>query len=72
MKNCSVCSKEVEMKNKPFSVIGVRIITVIDGSLSKEEVEFLNKQFGVYDINKEYNICYECWLRSLGVKPDSE
>lgn len=60
------------MKNKLFSAMGLKIIAVIDESLSKEEVSFLNKQFGAYDINKEYNICYECWLRSLGVKPDSE
>ena len=31
--------------------------------------EFIQKQLGEYSINRSYRICWECWLKSLGVKP---
>lgn len=68
MKNlkCSACGKEVESNGKSF--IGITIkITYED---NKEfPIEFIQKQMGKYKVNKQYNICWECWLKSMGVKP---
>lgn len=31
--------------------------------------EFIQKQLGEYKLNHCYDICWECWFKSLGVKP---
>jgi len=31
--------------------------------------DFIQKQLGEYKVNKRYKICWECWFKSLGMKP---
>ena len=74
-KNCSVCGKEVETKDGKFSLIGLQIIVSKDAIWNSDKADwdedkkqFVQKQLGNYEIGKEYNICFECWLKSMGVK----
>jgi len=32
---------------------------------------FAQRMMGPYDLNRRYNICWECYLRSLGIKPNA-
>ena len=62
---CDVCGKNMTNQRTKSSYIGLAVrISLHDG-----DTEFLQKQMGGYKIGKSYNVCYECWLKSLGVKP---
>jgi hypothetical protein len=70
---CDVCGKDMtyhQEQNETLgwsgetSYIGVQISV---SSEIPEMKEFFQKQLGPYELNKQYNICYECWLKSLGV-----
>jgi hypothetical protein len=55
---CSVCEKELFKECMFFNIQGYQ-----DYSMFGD----LRKSFGPY-AGKDYNICYECWLRGIGVK----
>lgn len=69
---CDVCNKDLERQpheagSGPFvmnAVIGVQISIRMP-----PDDAYMQRQMGPYSHNKEYNVCYECWLRSMGVKP---
>ena len=62
---CAACEKCMTPENGA-SMIGVSL--QIYGDEDEKFNEFLQKQLGKFKINHTYNICYECWLTSLGVK----
>jgi len=66
---CDVCSKEMEEDGA--SLIGISS-TFSAETFDTFSVEFTQRQLGKYEINKTYNVCWECWLKSLGVKPPIE
>ena len=66
MINCSKCNKELE-DEKGQSLTGMHIR--IHSSDPINDMEFLQKQMGKYEIGKDYNFCFECLLDTLmGVK----
>lgn len=55
---CNVCSKELTRDSE--TIIGIQI---------KGEGSNLEESFAPYPV-AEYNICFGCWLKSLGVKEE--
>jgi len=74
-KYCARCGKNLTDPDTGASFIGVSFILIIDTPGGYSE-KFYRKQFGVYlpsDKNHvEYNICWECWMNSLGIKPKKD
>lgn len=65
-KFCSSCGKDIT--NRTTTSWGaMSAITVRFGDLGNQE--YAKGQLGEYSIDKEYNICFECFLRALGAKP---
>ena len=31
--------------------------------------DFVREQLGPYKPNRDYHVCWQCWMRSLGIKP---
>jgi len=58
---CDVCKRE-------FDIIAIRVSVCPSDSLKGR----FEKQMFPYKINKEYNICYPCYFKSLGIKPDED
>ena len=69
MKKCNVCGKEVEYKNEKGETIFISGIQFIVDCKNLPK-EFVQKNLGKYEIGKEYNVCFECWFKSLGIKLD--
>ena len=69
-KCCEVCGKEF---GDP-AIIGIRIgygsglgmIAPADNPIISDNLDNLKKQFGPYEL-RMYSICWECWLRAMGV-----
>ena len=64
--NCDACNKEF---NSKYTAVGICISSDTTDNFNAVNVEELQKQFAPYELNKSYNVCYACWLKSLGVKP---
>ena len=76
---CSVCGKDMRDYETGGAIIGIRLEVNIDGervanSASAERVlNFYKDQLGVYapmltvGSPVEVEICWECWLKSMGV-----
>ena len=66
---CDGCGKEMSPKTENGeTIIGCCIQSKAD-RMNEEAIEYVQAQFGKYELNREYNFCYECWLDSLmGVK----
>lgn len=62
--NCDACGKNMTDENGQ-SVIGVSLEFRVE---PPNNTSFAKAQMGPYEINRAYGICWECWLRSLGVK----
>ena len=65
---CDVCNKEMT-DNKGMEFPGVKFTL---NSLKTDKVfseDFQKKQCGEYELNKEYYICVECYLKHYGIKP---
>lgn len=64
--NCDGCGKETNF-------FALSMSCRVDKDMKEEdrlEAEESRKiSFGVYNPNVTYNFCYECILKSLGVKP---
>lgn len=64
---CDSCGKSCTYKNE-FSHIGISIIIdSVDGD--EDLTAFYREMLCEYELGKTYNICWACWLRSLGVRP---
>ena len=68
---CDVCEKDMVDPETGTIMAGIKLTTGPINSFTSKEV--LSKQLGPYWIpgqdHAEFNICWECWLKSLGVKP---
>ena len=76
--SCASCGKNMTNPDGSNSVIGMSInlsnyeAPTNEGvwmSDNEETRAFLQKQLGPYKLNKTYNVCFECLLSSLNVKP---
>jgi hypothetical protein len=56
---CSVCGKETLEECMAVN---------IDAKIAYSFFGELEKSYGPYKGDK-YHVCYECWLRSMGIKP---
>ena len=68
MKTCDSCGKILEKKESGLSSTAIPIYVRTAGC-SEEVAAHLQEQLGPYEINRIYQVCWECQLRSLGVKP---
>jgi len=79
---CDVCNKLIDsyveedypgtkgpLRTTPDRLIGISIIVQQPSHDDRKGETYLQRQLGPYQIGKAYCVCYECWLRSLGVKP---
>lgn len=67
MPKCNVCRKSMEIE-KDKNYIGISL-TFDEKSGNKKTRAAVQKQLGEYRIGVTYQVCCECWLKSLGVKP---
>lgn len=70
MKHCNVCGKPLTLitDKGEISCVSLELLfTIPDGS--PELQDFYRSLIGSYTPGKRYNVCQECWLKSLGVKP---
>ena len=70
---CDVCGKSLEYINadgSTCSVQGMNIsIQISNGIMKAGEAERIMYP---YEPNRGYIVCYPCWLKSLGIKPDNK
>ena len=59
---CDSCGKEQHNFEKNQDFIGIAMQVFAEDKHSK-------RMLGKYKLKKQYNVCWECWLKSLGVKP---
>ena len=67
MKKCNKCNKELGFTDKEgntIEIIGFSYSKTVFSNINKKE---LDKQFGIYKDLEEFNLCWECWLKYLGV-----
>jgi len=70
---CAVCGKDMVNKATNSSFVGMHISMRVE-PVAEGQLEFCKKQLGVYadllelDRPFEIAVCWECWVRSLGVK----
>jgi len=63
---CDSCGKNMMSMELGYACIGASIkVSCLLGA----EVPFMQLQLGSYKLDKTYNVCWECYLKSLGVKP---
>jgi len=55
------------------SVIPVRVALAArqpgQSEFTEADKAYLQRQAGPFPIDREFNVCFECWLRSMGFKP---
>ncbi len=67
---CDVCGKSLMIDGTRYS--GIDLTLGIDvKSESPEWREAAQALLGPYELGRRYSVCWECWLRSLGVPPDA-
>ena len=73
--NCNVCNKNMYNHELNIQIIGVEIVVphheMENRTLRELYRKFYQEQFGPYEF-KNYRLCWECWLRSLGIHEDME
>ena len=60
---CNRCGKEMTDENG-FSLTGFSLVIRWEAD-SDSNKAFYEKQMGKYELDREYNFCFECWLGSL-------
>ena len=65
---CSACGKNMQNPRTGANTIGVSLNFRIDKEEDQVFVEHLMSPYKL-DPLKIFNICYGCWLKSLGIKP---
>jgi uncharacterized protein (UPF0212 family) len=64
---CDVCEKDlvsnIDGVDKAYVALTLKF-----GIVDENEREFVQRMLGVYEIDKSYHICPECWLKTLGIK----
>lgn len=61
---CDVCSHEMWDTESQTNLIGTVMKLTISDNVSHPEVQRVKDLFG----KLEFNVCFVCWLKSLGVK----
>lgn len=65
-KKCDACGRLLTVQSTGTSLIGMQIeIRSMVSSVGTE----LKKLVAPYEINRQYNVCFPCLLKSLGIKP---
>lgn len=65
-KLCDSCGKKMEENG--HSMIGISL-TFKPQASDEYSLEFCQRQMGKYQLGKTYEVCWECWLKSMNVKP---
>jgi len=52
-----------------LSITVTTVTTILKPEITPEVRRELIRQIFPYHLDKTYNICFPCWLKSLGVKP---
>ena len=69
---CAACGKDMMDPKTKVTFIGMEIDFRYYKTKGLPDTEFYKKQFGMYsellDNALPIGICWECWLKSLGVK----
>ena len=63
---CDTCGKEMYNEKTDCKCAGISM-SYYDSN--KGNKKFTKRFLGDYKPNRSYNVCWECWLKSLGVKP---
>jgi len=69
---CDACGKCMTMPDSITTAVGMEITIhtqLSDSTESKKWNNFIDEQLGQYSGRRNFKICYECWLKSLGVIP---
>ena len=67
MIKCSCCGKGLETKHGDTLTGASFNINIKDNTTFSKE--FVKKQLGPYKEKFNYNLCFECWFKSMGIKP---
>ena len=68
-KKCDVCGKSLYDPVNNSTQIGIQITINVN---PENDNSFLQKQMGNFILGKAYKACCECWLKSIGFKPEKE
>lgn len=68
MNPCAVCGKDMTQPGGGRTV-GIELSMETNEETSPAMRQHMQEQFGPYKLDHKYAICWECWMRSLGVKP---
>lgn len=66
---CDTCGKNMTMPNG-VSFSGIQIRVGIGGATDGPDRQWYAEQMAPFELDRTYNICFPCWLHSLGVRPD--
>ena len=66
---CDACGKNMTMPDGGMSIIGVQINIGTSEAMDESSLQWLIEQMAPFEVNRNYAICFPCWLRSLGVCP---
>lgn len=66
---CDVCGKDMTMPNKETTLIGIQIRLVVGETADESTRRWYAEQIAPFELDRNYCICFPCWLRSLGVCP---
>jgi len=76
---CSACGKDMVNPRNGAALVGINLSVILSANEhSHDDLEFYKRQLGEYgdalgsDGSYEANVCWECWLKSLGVKAKKE
>jgi len=68
MKHCDVCGKDLMMDDLKTSLMGALVQVRILKDQSPEYIAFVQRQLGPYETGREYAVCFECLIRSFGIR----
>ena len=64
---CNVCGREVTYKDKDGKDVHQGItFNFTEDSECDEFAKDIENEFG----KRKFNVCFSCWLKSLGIKPE--
>jgi len=66
---CDACGKNMTTPNGEVYFCGVQIEVLIDDDMDEPSKQWYDEQMKPYQVNRQYHVCFPCWLRSLGVRP---
>ena len=69
--DCNSCGKNMTTPDEETSFIGVKIEVILDDCLDEATKEWYIKQMKPFQVNRQYHVCFPCWLRGLGVQAET-